>query len=163
MKKRRMMKTKGFKGRFRKHPTKPAETPDGLSAHSARRPKPSKKANRATPAHKPRPSSGALVFSASTEDPQIVGRLPLRVRPRSNFTSERAAYQSRRPRLLEDDALVGKLVVFVGDEMIGPFRSLSDALRAGYRKFGLGPLYIKRVVAEEAVTDSGATAESCRS
>jgi hypothetical protein len=40
-------------------------------------------------------------------------------------------------------------VVIVGDEVVGPLDSHVDAERAGYARFGLGPLYVKQVVAEE--------------
>lgn len=43
--------------------------------------------------------------------------------------------------------------MLVSDEMIGPFASHSEAEAAGYARFGLGPLYIKQVLAEEPVIE----------
>ena len=42
-------------------------------------------------------------------------------------------------------------MVIVGDEVVGPLESHADAELAGYGQFGIGPLYIKQVLAEEPV------------
>jgi hypothetical protein len=39
-------------------------------------------------------------------------------------------------------------VVIVGDEVVGPLESHEEAESAGYTRFGIGPLYVKRVLAE---------------
>jgi hypothetical protein len=73
-------------------------------------------------------------------------------RPRRPFTGydrERSAYERLKHELLV--TAEGKFVVFVGDQMLGPFATEDEAERSGYAAFGLGPLYIKRVSAEEPV------------
>ncbi len=72
-------------------------------------------------------------------------------RPFLGYDRELAAYELRKPGLLAEAENL--FVVFVGDEMIGPFGSHSEAERAGYSRFGLGPLFIKRVLAEEPVIE----------
>ena len=50
----------------------------------------------------------------------------------------------------------GKYVVLVGDELEGPVDTYEEALRAGWQRFGLGPLYVKRLQSEDhtgGVTD----------
>jgi hypothetical protein len=73
-------------------------------------------------------------------------------RPRRLFTGydrERASYERLKHELLA--TAEGRFVVFVGDQMLGPFATEDEAERSGYAEFGLGPLYIKRVSAEEPV------------
>lgn len=67
----------------------------------------------------------------------------------TGFDRERATYLQLKPDLLVSDE--GKYVVIVGDEVLGPLESHEEAERAGYKRFGLGPLYVKQVVAEEPV------------
>ncbi len=43
----------------------------------------------------------------------------------------------------------GKWVVVVGDEVVGAFDDMVQAERAGLKRFGLGPLYIKQVLAQD--------------
>jgi hypothetical protein len=63
------------------------------------------------------------------------------------FDRERATYERHKPELLR--TAEGKWVVIVGDELVGPLESDEEAERAGYRRFGLGPQYIKQVLAQE--------------
>jgi hypothetical protein len=72
-------------------------------------------------------------------------------RPFVGYDRELEAYEQRKPGLLADAE--GHYVVLVGDEMIGPFHSFSEAEAAGYSRFGLGPLFIKQVLAEEPVIE----------
>jgi hypothetical protein len=65
----------------------------------------------------------------------------------AGFDIERATYQRIKPELLE--MAEGKFVAIVGEEWVGPLDTDEEAERAGYQKFGLGPLYIKQVLAEE--------------
>jgi len=74
---------------------------------------------------------------------------PIRRRAFTGFDRERATYDQLKPDLLVSDE--GKYVVIVGDEVLGPLGSHEEAERAGYKRFGLGPLYVKQVVAEEPV------------
>ncbi len=48
----------------------------------------------------------------------------------------------------------GQYVVRVGDELEGPVETFSDALRAGYDRFGLGPLFVKQVQAVDPVAET---------
>lgn len=68
-------------------------------------------------------------------------------RPFRGYDRERAAYARLRPELLARDK--GRYVVLVGDEPEGPVDTFEEALRAGWRRFGLGPLYVKQIVAED--------------
>jgi len=76
---------------------------------------------------------------------------PSQRRPFAGFARERATYDRLKPDLLVGDE--GKYVVIVGDEVVGPLGSHEEAERAGYKRFGLGPLYVKQVVAEEPVVE----------
>jgi hypothetical protein len=68
-------------------------------------------------------------------------------RPFLGFDREKATYERCKASLLEESE--GKWVVIVGEEVIGPFEDMSEAMSAGYRRFGLGPLFIKEVLAQE--------------
>ena len=72
-------------------------------------------------------------------------------RPFVGYDRELEAYRQRKPGLLAHAE--GRYVVLVGDEMIGPYRSHSEAEEAGYSRFGLGPLLIKQVLTEEPVIE----------
>jgi len=69
----------------------------------------------------------------------------------AGFDRERAAYERIKPTLLAKSA--GKYVVIVGDKVIGPLESHAEAEAAGYTRFGIGPLYVKQVLAEEPVVE----------
>jgi hypothetical protein len=81
-------------------------------------------------------------------------------RPFLGFERERKAYETRKNELLE--SMPGKFVVLVGGQMIGPFSTEDEAERAGYETFGLGPLYIKRILAEEPFVVLPIGVESCQ-
>jgi hypothetical protein len=83
-----------------------------------------------------------------------------RARPFVGYAVEQSAYQARKAELLR--SAPGAFVVFVGDEMIGPFPEFQIALRDGLRRFGRGPLFIQQVLAEEHSTSTGAS-DSCPS
>jgi hypothetical protein len=68
-------------------------------------------------------------------------------RPFVGFDRERATYERHKADLLKKAE--GQWVVIVGDEMVGPIKSGQEAERAGYKRFGLGPLYIKQILAQE--------------
>ena len=65
------------------------------------------------------------------------------------FEVERATYERIKPTLLE--RAQGKFFVLVGEEYAGPYDGFNDAEEAGYTRFGIEPLYIKQVLAEEPV------------
>lgn len=81
-------------------------------------------------------------------------------RPFAGFHRERAAYERLRPELL--DRARGQYVVFVGEAYEGPMETFEDALRAGYRRFGLGPLYVKHVRIEAPVVEITRDVHPCR-
>ena len=96
------------------------------------------------------------VIRATTADRRIevapVQVMPAR-RRHVGFGREREAYRKAKADLLR--SAPGGYFVFVGDQVVGPFPSFRKAMQAGYRKFGLGPLYIKQAVEEDKVIDLG--------
>jgi len=106
------------------------------------------------------PMSEPALPSTATIGPDVGAALTLKPRTHLGYTTERAAYQSRKADLLRSDP--GTFVVFVGEAMAGPFADFRSAYREGLRRFGQGPLYIKQVLAEEPAAESGAS-EPCRS
>jgi hypothetical protein len=73
------------------------------------------------------------------------------IRPFLGFDREPATYARLKPELLA--SIPGQFVVIVGDEFEGPLATFTDAKRAGYRRFGQGPLYIKQILAEEPMSE----------
>src|SRR5262249_13917413 len=67
--------------------------------------------------------------------------------PFTGFDREIATYERIKPVMLE--RAEGKWVTIVGEEVIGPLDDMEEAVRAGYRRFGLGPLYVKQILAQE--------------
>ena len=89
---------------------------------------------------------------------------PSSARPRRPFTGydrERSTYEHYREELLR--RCEGKFVVIVGDEIEGPVENLGEALRAGFRRFGLGPLYVKQILEKEPVVEVSRGIIPCRS
>ncbi len=82
-------------------------------------------------------------------------------RPFLGFDVEVETYERLKPELLS--RFEGKFVVIVGDEVEEPVDTFSEALRAGYRRFGLGPLYVKQIVATEPVVEVTRDIVPCRS
>ena len=72
-------------------------------------------------------------------------------RPFTGFEREAATYDQHKSALLVRSE--GRFVVIVGDQIEGPFETREEALAAGYRRFGLGPLFVKQVVADEPVVE----------
>ncbi len=68
-------------------------------------------------------------------------------RPFLGFDREVATYERHKPELLE--MAEGKWVVVVVDEVVGAFDDIVQAERAGLKRFGAGPLYIKQVLAQD--------------
>jgi hypothetical protein len=77
------------------------------------------------------------------------------------FDLEAATYARLKPELL--CRFPGKFVVFVGDEVEGPVETFREALRAGYRRFGLGPLFVKQILTVEPVVEVTRGIVPCRS
>jgi hypothetical protein len=78
----------------------------------------------------------------------------------SGFDLETATYVRLKPELLS--RFPGKFVVIVGEEVEGPVETFREALRAGYRRFGLGPLYVKQILAVEPVAEVTRDIMPCR-
>jgi len=97
----------------------------------------------------PRKSSAPKSMAPRTSVDTLPARAPGSRRPFVGFDRERATYERLKPALLAKAE--GKYVVIVGDEVVGPLESHADAELAGYTQFGIGPLYIKQVLAEEPV------------
>jgi hypothetical protein len=81
-------------------------------------------------------------------------------RPYLGFDREGATWERLKPELLR--TAEGKFVVIVGDEVFGPLETDEDAERAGYARFGLGPLYIRQVLADEPVATVTRGVVPCR-
>ncbi len=118
---------------------------------------------RNSPGHAAGASTGAAARAGSGADATRVSGASTRSRSRpfNGFDRERAAYERLKPELLA--RAEGKYVVLVGEEIEGPVDSFGDALRAGYRRFGHGPLYIKQVQAVEPVVEVSRDIVPCRS
>lgn len=55
---------------------------------------------------------------------------------------ELQTYEKLMPDLLQE---AGKYVVILGDEVLGTFDTLDDALKAGYARYELEPFMVKRI------------------
>jgi hypothetical protein len=82
-------------------------------------------------------------------------------RPFTGFDVEAATYKRLRPELLS--RFPGQFVVIVGDQVEGPVETFREALRAGYRRFGLGPLFVQQILAAEPVVEATREIVPCRS
>jgi hypothetical protein len=82
-------------------------------------------------------------------------------RPFTGFDRERSEYERRKPGLLK--MFEGQFVVLVGEELAGPADTFEEAIGEGYRKFGLGPLYIKQVLEVDPVAEVTRAVTPCRS
>jgi len=60
-----------------------------------------------------------------------------------SFDLELTTYEREKERLLS--ASEGKYVVIRGDTIAGVWDTYEDALRAGYRQFGLEPFLVKQI------------------
>lgn len=59
------------------------------------------------------------------------------------LTQEYAVYEAKREEL--EAAHTGKYVLIKGDEVIGIFDTLDDALRVAVKRFGRGPYLIEEI------------------
>jgi len=60
---------------------------------------------------------------------------------------ELETYLKERPRLLAEGQ-AGRFVVIHGNEVLGVYDTLEEALEAGYNRFGLDELFMARQIAE---------------
>lgn len=61
---------------------------------------------------------------------------------------ELATYREKLPDLVRHE---GEYVLIHGDIIAGTFVSYQDALRQGYRQFGLKPFLVKQILSTERV------------
>ena len=113
-----------------------------------------------TPIDLPLPAYSSIASQALRAEELVPDETPAGERPFVGYDRERSAYARLRPELLS--RAKGRYVVLVGDELEGPVDMFEEALRVGWHRFGLGPLYVKQVVAEEPGVE-GVGQVSCRS
>jgi hypothetical protein len=61
---------------------------------------------------------------------------------------ELATYKAHLPSLLEKE---GKYVLIHGDDVLETFAAYEDAIKDGYRRFGLQPFLVKQISSIEKV------------
>jgi hypothetical protein len=61
---------------------------------------------------------------------------------------ELETYKSKLPELLADE---GKFVLIKGENVHGTYASYEDALKEGYKTFGLQPFLVKQIQTTEQV------------
>ena len=76
---------------------------------------------------------------------------------------ELETYKAKLPELKQDE---GKFVLIHGDDVIDTFTSYEDAIKEGYKKFGLKPFLVKQIHSIEQVqfisrSVSFCTAQKC--
>ncbi len=81
-------------------------------------------------------------------------------RPFAGFLREAETFETIKPTLIATSE--GKFIVIVGDAYVGPVDTYGDALFAGYRQFGPGPLYVKQLLAERPVAEISRDVHPCR-
>ncbi len=75
-------------------------------------------------------------------------RISETIDPVASIAEEVATYRARLPELLEHE---GRFVLIKGSEVVGFFDDDSEAIREGYRRFGIVPLLVKRISRVERV------------
>lgn len=61
---------------------------------------------------------------------------------------ELATYREKLPELVQHE---GKYVLIHGDSVADIFATYQDALRQGYRQFGLEPFLVKQILSTERI------------
>ena len=107
-----------------------------------------------------RRAAGSPVEAAEGAGASGLDAVPVAVRPFTGFDRERSTYHRLKLDLLA--TAQGQFVVIVGEDVDGSVATFGDAERAGYRRFGFGPLYIKQVLIEEPVGQVSRDINSCR-
>jgi hypothetical protein len=69
-------------------------------------------------------------------------------------------YRRKLPELL---AHAGKYVVIHGEDILGTFDGIADAMRAGYSRTLTEPFLVRRIAAEEPVLVSSRELQPCPS
>jgi hypothetical protein len=93
--------------------------------------------------------------------PTDPGAPPAARRQFIGFDVEVATYARLKHELISRSP--GKFVVIVGNEVEGPVDTFREALRSGYRRFGLGPLFVKQILTIEPVVEVSRDIVPCRS
>jgi hypothetical protein len=79
--------------------------------------------------------------------------MPTGRRPFEGFDRERAYFNRIRKRLLKTHE--GKFIAIVGNKTAGlPVDTFMQAARQGLQKFGLGPVYVKQILAQDERVES---------
>lgn len=83
-------------------------------------------------------------------------------RPFTGFDQERAFFARIKGELLA--TADGLYISIVGDELAGPpAASFEEAVRDGYRAFGPGPLYVRRIGTDDEAVELARNASPCQS
>jgi hypothetical protein len=61
---------------------------------------------------------------------------------------ELETYKNKLPELLAEE---GKFVLIKGDEVAGTYAAYEDALKEGYKRYGLNSFLVKQIRADEPV------------
>src|SRR5947209_13092637 len=88
------------------------------------------------------------------------GHYPHRPRRHMSLEREIETYRLKLPELL---AHKGKYVVIYGEEILGTFDGLGDAMRAGYHRTLEEPFLVRRIAEEEPVLVSTRNLRPCPS
>ena len=78
-----------------------------------------------------------------------VRRRPDQAARAASLNREQAVFEANLSRWLADHE--GEFVLLKGDAIDGFYPSRHEALAAGYARFGIGPLFVKRVSPTEPV------------
>src|ERR1700720_3339979 len=71
--------------------------------------------------------------------------------PPADISRERAAYERERPRLVRDH--LGKIALIHGDDVIGVFNKVDDAVVEGHRRFGWARMIFVKITASDESDD----------
>lgn len=71
------------------------------------------------------------------------------------YAAEERAYIESRDRLVRQSD--GEYVLIVGDRIIGVFRDPREAVDAGFRQFGLRPIFVRRIAAVDPLGEAFST------
>jgi hypothetical protein len=78
------------------------------------------------------------------------------------LATELAAYQRELPRLLAEGE-EGRWVLVQGDELVSVWDTFSDAIQAGYDRFGQTPFLVQQVLAAQPRAQAPWQRSSCPS
>jgi hypothetical protein len=67
--------------------------------------------------------------------------------PPADLSRESAAFERERPRLVREH--LGKIAVIHGDEVVGAFATLDEALTEGHRRFGMARMIFRPITEKD--------------